>query len=122
MTFARLVLAAATVDPLPEDIDDTLPPRSEATALVNHYMANVFLFFPTFNKSHVYSVLDQLYLHDEMLQDTDRWLIFMVLAISSMTQSREFEDTKYLQGVDFAARAMPHADRALLPGYQTQIQ
>ncbi|CAK7236072.1 hypothetical protein SBRCBS47491_009511 [Sporothrix bragantina] len=56
------------------------------------------------------------------LRSSDYWMLYMVLAIGSSAQSRNQQDTFYNNGVEFAARAMPYADRALAPGHVTQIQ
>ncbi len=44
------------------------------------------------------------------------------MPVGSLVQSRGVHDDMYASGVDFASRAMAHADRALTPGYVTQIR
>ncbi|KAL7627856.1 hypothetical protein AAE478_002051 [Parahypoxylon ruwenzoriense] len=123
MTFARLVLAAASHDPLPDIVDWALPPRQDAIALVQHYMANIYSLYPAFPETTLYSILDQMYsFQDRAIKDADYWLVYMVLAIGSTAQSRVKNDDYYINGLCFVARALQHADRALMPGYTTQIQ
>jgi hypothetical protein len=123
MTFARLVLAATTNDALPESPEIRLPPRQTAHALVQHYMDNVYSLFPCFSETALLTALDDLYQQDDRtIKDSDYWMVFMVLAIGSTAQSKRSQDTHYLTGLEYASRAMNHADGALTPGYVTQIQ
>ncbi|KAH9884710.1 fungal-specific transcription factor domain-containing protein [Xylariomycetidae sp. FL2044] len=123
MTFARLVLAAASNDPLPEARDWALPPRQEAIALVQHYMTNIYSLFPAFSETVLYDALDQMYAaQGRVMKDTEHWLVYMVLAIGSTAQSQIKNDEHYSNGLHFVSVALQRADRALRPGYTTQIQ
>ncbi|KAK1574446.1 fungal-specific transcription factor domain-containing protein [Colletotrichum navitas] len=126
MTFARLVLAAATNDEIPDPTEDSFPTRAEAFTTVQYYMANIYTLFPSFSETHLLTVLDDVYQQDERvkerLKDADFWLLYMVLAIGYIAQSRDKQDKYYRVGLDFVARALPFADKALMPGYPTQIQ
>ncbi|KAF4971812.1 hypothetical protein FSARC_1459 [Fusarium sarcochroum] len=123
MTFARLVLAATTNDVLPESPQARLPPRQTAHALVQHYMNNIYSLFPFFSETALLTALDDLYQEDtRIIKDSDYWMVYMVLAIGSTAQSKRSQDTHYLNGLEYASRAMNHADGALTPGYVTQIQ
>ncbi|KAI1753901.1 fungal-specific transcription factor domain-containing protein [Xylaria castorea] len=123
MTFARLVLAAATNDPLPRDDDWNMPSRQTAITLIQYYMANIYCLYPAFCETTLYNVLDQIYsMQDRVIKDSDYWLLYMVLAISSTAQSQVKNDPYYIDGLYLASRALRHADQALMPGYTTQIQ
>ncbi|KAF5237377.1 hypothetical protein FANTH_10821 [Fusarium anthophilum] len=123
MTFARLVLAATTNDTLPESDQARLPPRQTAHVLVQHYMDNVYSLFPCFSETSLLTALDDIYQEDtRTIKDSDYWMVYMVLAIGSTAQSKRSQDTHYLTGLEYASRAMNHADGALTPGYVTQIQ
>ncbi|KAI0025435.1 fungal-specific transcription factor domain-containing protein [Xylariomycetidae sp. FL0641] len=123
MTFARLVLAAASNDSLPDTRNWQLPSRQEALALCQHYMNNIYSLFPAFPETALYNVLDQVYsMQDRHTKDADYWLLYMVLAIGSTAQSQVKGDRYYMAGLQFVSRALKHADRALMPGYTTQIQ
>ncbi|KAI1504598.1 fungal-specific transcription factor domain-containing protein [Biscogniauxia marginata] len=123
MTFARVVLAAASNDPLPDSKNWHLPSRQDAIALIQHYMSNIYSLFPAFPETLLYNVLDQVYtMQDRMMKDSDYWLLYMVLAIGSTAQSQVKNDEHYTKGLHFVSWALQHADRALMPGYTTQIQ
>ncbi|KAK5635162.1 hypothetical protein RRF57_010874 [Xylaria bambusicola] len=123
MTFARLVLAAATNDPLPRDDNWQLPPKQAAVALVQYYITNIYCLYPSFPETNLYDVLEQVYsTQNRIIKDSDYWFLYMVLAISSGAQSQVKNDQCYIDGVYFASRALRHADQALMPGYTTQIR
>ncbi|KAI1146624.1 N-terminal binuclear Zn cluster-containing/DNA binding domain-containing protein [Nemania diffusa] len=122
MTFARLVLAAATNDPLPRDNHWQMPSKQTALALVHYYMTNIYCLYPAFSETALSNALEQVYMHDRIIKDSDYWLLYMVLAISSSAQSQVKNDQYYIDGLYLVSRALKHADRALMPGYTTQIQ
>lgn len=135
MTFARLVLAAAGNDPLPEPImaSAKLPSRQASHGIVQYYLTHVHSLFPFFPETSLLSLLEELYVQQQPIQSnmpqprsnlrsSDYWMLYMVLAIGSSAQSQSRQDTFYSNGVEFASRAMPYADRALAPGHVTQIQ
>lgn len=122
MTFARLVLAAVTNDPLPELHSSELPVRQIALSIVDYYMANIYALFPLFSKAVVVTALDDMYQPDRHVSSANKWLVYVVLAIGSIAQSRSNQDDFYRNGVDFVSQALQFADRALQPGYVTQIQ
>jgi len=123
MTFARLVLAAATNDPLPRDGNWQLPSKQTALSLIQYYMANIYCLYPAFSETALYNVLEQVYsMQDRAIKDTEYWLLYMVMAIGSSAQSQEHNDQYYVDGLYLVSQALAHADRALMPGYTTQIQ
>ncbi|KAI1334913.1 fungal-specific transcription factor domain-containing protein [Xylariaceae sp. FL0016] len=122
MTFARLVLAAASNDALPEGEFWQIPSRQDAAALIQHYMTNIYSLFPAFSETALYNILDQVYsMQDRVIKDADHWLLYMVLAIASASQSRAKDDQHYTNGLHLVSKALQYADRALMPGYTTQI-
>ncbi|KAH7026385.1 fungal-specific transcription factor domain-containing protein [Microdochium trichocladiopsis] len=123
MTFARLVLAAASNDPLPDSQNWGLPPRHTIMATIQYYMTNIYSLFPSFPESVLYAALDHVYSQKERSpRDCDFWLVYMVLAVGSMAQSQVKDDDFFKSGSHFASKAMGYADRALMPGYTSQIQ
>ncbi|KAL2146955.1 hypothetical protein VTI28DRAFT_1682 [Corynascus sepedonium] len=123
MTFARLVLAAATNDPVPEPKTIDLPAESTARALVQLYETSILPLYPAFPATMLHALVSDLYQeHPRQIRSSEYWLFWMVLAIGSAAQSRSHQGEHYLNAVEFVGRALPHADRALRPGYATQVQ
>ncbi|KAK4222238.1 fungal-specific transcription factor domain-containing protein [Podospora fimiseda] len=125
MTFARLVLAASANDPVPEpkDTEEELPARSMIDQIVEFYEANILSLYPLFEAVTIRRLVNRMYADEpEDLRSWEYWMFWMVLAIGSTAQSQSKDDDHYLNGVEFVARALTHADRALTPGYTSQIQ
>ncbi|KAK7748728.1 hypothetical protein SLS53_000751 [Cytospora paraplurivora] len=122
MTFARLMLAAVTNDPLPDPQTPGLPAKQTAHAIVHYYMINIYPLFPLFQETVLLSALDDMYQQDRNVSSTNKWLVYMVLAIGSMAQSRSNHDECYKNGVEFVSHALQFADRALQLGSVSQIQ
>ena len=86
-------------------------------------MANVYSLYPFFSETALLTIMNDLYHRDDrVIKDSDLWLFHMVIAIASAAQSRVIHDEHYQNGVSFARKALESADRALAPGYVTQIQ
>lgn len=123
MTFARLVLAATLNDPVPPSVDLNLPPRQVANSLIQYFLTNIYTLYPCFSETALWTILDDVYNQDDrVIKDSDYWLMYIILAIGSTAQSKALHDSYYQNGVQFLARALKHADRALAPGNVTQIR
>lgn len=85
-------------------------------------MANVYPLFPLFSESVLLTALDDMYQPERHVSSANKWLVYLVLAVGSMAQSRSNQDDHYRNGVDFVSQALQLADRALQTGYVTQIQ
>jgi Fungal specific transcription factor domain len=123
MTFARLVLTAATNDALPESAQFHLPPRPAAHSIVQFYMTNIYSLFPCFSETSLLTTLDDVYQQDgRFIKNSDYFLFYMVLAIGSSAQCQILQDQRYADGVKFISKALEYSDSALAPGYIVQIQ
>ncbi|RKF53447.1 Positive regulator of purine utilization [Golovinomyces cichoracearum] len=123
MTFARLILAATIHEPLAEYQPFRLPAKVVARALINYYIENILSLIPIFPEMVLLNVFNSVYQQDpQPLTDSEYWLFYMVLAISSTSQSRSNTDQFYKNGVAWVGRALIFADRVLVPGYVSQIQ
>ncbi|TAQ83039.1 hypothetical protein B7494_g8637 [Chlorociboria aeruginascens] len=123
MTFARLILAAATNDAVPKSMPFQLPPRAVAMSLVQFYLDNVFALLPVFSETALFNALVAVYQEDgRPVTDFEHWLLYLVLAIGSISQSRSSLDAYYADGVAWVSRALNYADKVLIPGYVSQIQ
>lgn len=123
LTFARLILAAAFNEPLPKLKNQQMPSRPAAMGLLQYYLDNVFSLFPAFPETALFNALDAVYQDPPRpIQDFDYWLLYMVLAIGAIGQSRSSTDAYYKDGVAWTVRALKYADQVLMPGYAQQIQ
>jgi Fungal specific transcription factor domain len=138
MTFARLILAASMNEPMPTSRSNQLPSRPAARALMQYYLDNVFSLFPSFHEAQLFHALDVVYKTqaDEAIykphtgnftykshtEEFEHWLLFMVLGIGAIGQSRSFGDAYYKDGVSWVSRALKHADTVLVTGHIAQIQ
>ncbi|KFX94683.1 hypothetical protein O988_06151 [Pseudogymnoascus sp. VKM F-3808] len=123
LTFARLILAASLNEPLPRLKNSQMPSRQTAMGLLQYYLENVLSLFPAFPETALFNALDAVYQENpQHVDDFDYWILYMVLAIGSMCQSRSSTDTYYKDGVDMVVRALKFADHVLMPGYPQQIQ
>lgn len=123
MTFARLVLAATNIESLPDATEFELPPRHIAVALVQTYVANIYTLYPCLSETYLHSILDDIYRQDErVIKHSDYFSFFLILGIGSTAQSQGPHDEAYGNGLRFVSKAMEYADRALAPGFVTQIQ
>jgi len=123
MTFARLVLAASTNEPVPEPRTTTLPAEPTARALVQVYETIVLSLYPAFPGATLHALVSDIYQeHPRYIKSSEYWMFWMVLAIGAAAQSRSQLDEHYVNAVEFVGCALPHADRALKPGYVTQVQ
>lgn len=124
MTFARLVLAAATKDAVPVSTESSLPQKQYATEIFHHFMKNMYPLFPCFSETVALNVLNDIYNQqtERVISASDHWLLYLILAIGSTMQSQNVNDEYYNLGVQFVSKALDYADIALAPGYATQIQ
>ena len=125
MTFARLVLAAATNELLPmPDSNGSLPSRQQAMGTIQYYMRHIYPLLPSFSETSLINVLNDMCSEAGPLVSShaDRCILILVLAVGSLAQSKSRDDAYYTTGVKYVAEALVYADQALAPGYPSHIQ
>ncbi|KAF2129219.1 hypothetical protein P153DRAFT_375751 [Dothidotthia symphoricarpi CBS 119687] len=122
MSYARLILSAASKEPLPTGMTKALPPKFAATPLIQHYLNNIFTLLPIFEEATLYSSVDAVYRQGDVATPLDRWIVRMVLAIASLSQSQQRGDALYSDAVGHAVAALDYAGDVLHPGYVSSIQ
>ena len=123
MSYARLILSACTKEELPHGTTKALPPRYTATALIQHYLNNIFVLLPAFDEASFYASVDNVYSRDSRKADPlDHWLVRMVLAVASATMSEQRGDQPYLEGIGHVCAALEHAEAVLHPGNISGVQ
>src|ERR1700761_3695178 len=76
ISYARLILAAASKEPLPSGINKELPPRATAQPLVKLYVENFLMLYPVLDEQEIYRALDAMMGHDRSNSTAmDAWTI-----------------------------------------------
>lgn len=122
--FAKLMAVSCYRHRLPEPRSNDLPSQQDAQRLVQYYMDNIYAMYPCLPEQTMWAVLGNMYPQggiQQSLKFADYWLFWTVLAVASIAQSRGMGDPFYLDGVDFIARAVPYAERALAPGVRSTV-
>ena len=122
-TFANLLLSVATVGDIPPQSPRSLPPRHEATPLLQYYFDNVFVQLPFFVETSFWTSVDAVYQSDgRFAKPFDHWMLRMVLAISSAAVSYQNSDKSHRKALALVSDALTHAEEVLRPGSITCIQ
>lgn len=107
MSLARLVRSIAVDDEVMSLPDIVLPPRHEATALIQTCMANILLFCPIQSSTAIFGALDRVYQSGGQLSSFyDVWNTRLLLAIAIMSRSRNKGDLEYQDASRHVAVAM----------------
>jgi hypothetical protein len=123
ISYARLILAASTKEPLPTGMRKALPSRTDTLPLVNAYVENCLALQPVFLESEIYSSLERIYNTTENAATAfDHWTIRMLLAIVCGMQSKQRGDTLYSDAVGHICEALIVAEQVLHPGSMKSIQ
>ncbi|KAA8629195.1 hypothetical protein SMACR_03742 [Sordaria macrospora] len=123
LSLATIILAASTNKFVPQSRSVGLPPYDKASKIVDFYMSSVHQLYPAFSRRIFNGLLEDIYSTSQrQFTPADYWLFWMVLAIGSTAQSRQKDDSPYLDGLDYLACALPFAQEVLSPGNVKQIQ
>ncbi|KAK2784868.1 hypothetical protein FQN52_008804 [Onygenales sp. PD_12] len=117
-SFAGLLLTVAVAKELPDPgANATLPPRSEATSIIQHYFDNVYILLPFFIETSFWTSFDAVYQDGGRFAKTfDYWIVHMVLGISSAISSRTQVAQRHV------VAALKYAEDVLHPGSIIGIQ
>lgn len=122
MSYARLVLAAATSEPLPLLQGFVLPSRAQVKQVADNYFNTIHQLLPFFEKTSFFLSLEAVHNHTQggdvvsTCDPWDYWVVFMVLAIGHVSVSERPNDGHYNHGTAFAAMALRYAEPILRPG------
>jgi hypothetical protein len=123
MSYGKLVLSAASKEPLPTGMKKELPPRFTASSCLRLYVDNFLTVLPIVEEAALYASLDAVYQDGQMIATSmDHWTIRIVLAIASATQSQQRGDTHYSDAVGHICAAIEVAEQVLHPGSIWSIQ
>lgn len=123
MTYARLILSAATQEELPSGMTKILPKRFEAIPLVQHYLNTIGLLLPFFEETSFYASMDNVYQTEGTKASSfDQFLVRMVLSISSASMSDQRGDARCLDALGHLCAALKYTEDILHPGSIESIQ
>lgn len=123
MSYAQLILSACNKDPLPEVVNQPLPPRHEATYTVQHYFDNFFVLYPFFQEASFFASLDAVYSsHGAVSTPFDYFLVRMVLGIAHAGKLEQRGDSNYLAAIGHVAAALSLSEHVLRPGSIQSVQ
>ncbi|KAF2672191.1 hypothetical protein BT63DRAFT_422694 [Microthyrium microscopicum] len=123
ISYARLIIAAASKEPLPSGMKKELPLRSDALPLIKIYVENLLTLHPVLEEGEIYRALDAMTGHDRNNATAmDAWTTRLILAISSAMQSRQRGDSMYTDAIGHVCAALEVADQVLHPGSIWSIQ
>ncbi|OQD65062.1 hypothetical protein PENPOL_c006G02224 [Penicillium polonicum] len=122
-SFANLLLSVALADACPPSSPYPLPPRHEATPLLQYYFDNVFVQLPFFVETSFWTSVDAVYQSDgRFAKPFDHWMLRMVLAIASASVSYHNNDKSHQRAWGLVSEALTYAEEVLRPGSISGIQ
>lgn len=122
-SFANLLLSVAAVGYPPPLSPNSLPPRHEATPLLQFYFDNVFVQLPFFVETNFWTSVDAVYQSQgRFAKPFDHWMLRMVLAIASAAVSYQTNDKSHQRALALVSEALTYAEDVLRPGSITGIQ
>lgn len=122
-SFANLLLSVALADACPPSSPYPLPPRHEATPLLQYYFDNVFVQLPFFVETSFWTSVDAVYQSGgRFAKPFDHWMLRMVLAIASASVSYYNNDKSHQRAWALVSEALTYAEEVLRPGSISGIQ
>ncbi|EXJ77671.1 hypothetical protein A1O3_09900 [Capronia epimyces CBS 606.96] len=126
MSFAKLLLSAATRNELPPLENRALPPRYAVTPMINQYLENVYVLFPFFSETELMSSLSRIYHESATVPSSvsplDVWNVRLILAIAYASSSQQKGDENDKTALQHVAAARGLANYVLHPGSLSGLQ
>ena len=128
MSFAKLLVAAATRKDLPLTESRALPPRYAITPLIEQYLENVYVLFPFFSETEFMGSLSRVYQESSPssmampVDALDVWYVRLVLSIAYASTSQKRGDDNDQAALQHISAAMELSGYVLRPGSITGVQ
>jgi hypothetical protein len=123
VSFSQLLLTISSVEPLPRFSSKALPPRYEATALIQYYFDNIFTQLPFFTETAFWTSVDTVYQDSgRFAKPFDHWIVRMVLAIASASLAHRGLNNGAQRAMSLVSAALDYAEEVLRPGSIVGIQ
>lgn len=122
-SFANLLLSVAVVESLSGISPQPLPPRHEATPLLQFYFDNIFTQLPFFVETSFWTAVDSVYEPGgRFAKPFDHFTVRMVLAIALATISYQSDDKNQRRSLALVISALEFSEDVLHPGSVVGIQ
>jgi len=123
MTYAKLILAASSKEALPSGMAKVLPPRHEASPLIERFQKTILTVVPMIDGTSLYTSLAALF-PDSGRKPTafDQWTVRMALGIASLSLSEQRGDGRYSDAIGHVNSALVHVESVIHPGSISSIQ
>jgi hypothetical protein len=116
-------MSVSLVQSLPPPSSLSLPPRYEATPLLQHYFDDFFIQLPFFFETSFWASVDSVYQSEgRFAKPFDHWIVRVVLAIAAASMSHRRWDRNYQRASSLVSDALQYAEDVLCPGSITGIQ
>ncbi|KAL6242105.1 hypothetical protein RBB50_011017 [Rhinocladiella similis] len=126
MSFAKLLLSAATMRELPPLETRGLPPRYAIMPMINHYLENIYVLLPFFSETELMGGLSRIYnastSSEAAATPLDVWNVRLILAIAYASSSQHKDDENDKTALQHMAAARSLANYVLHPGSITGVQ
>ncbi|KAI9685982.1 MAG: hypothetical protein M1822_003965 [Bathelium mastoideum] len=122
-SYTRIILAACMRKSIPAAMNKDIPYRYQAQPLIQHFLTNIFVFYPLFEETSLYSSIDAVYrASPRPVTHYDLWSVRMVLAIACASRSGVCGDADYCDAVGYVGAALQDAEIVLRPGSIAGVQ
>lgn len=123
MSFDKIVLKASSVGKSLDNIEpNPLPPRNIATQFIQHYFDKIFPLTPCLSETSFFLSLDLVYKNESQATNFDRFVVYMVLAIGTMSLSKYSGSPAAQNAAKFVKRALEFVEGVITTARITGIQ
>lgn len=123
MSFDKIVLKASAASKSLDNVPRAqLPPRHLAHGFIQHYFDKIFPLTPCLSEPSFFLSLDMVYKNDPKTTNFDRFVVFMVLAVGTLSLSRSRTSSAAQQAACFVKTALDYVEGVISPATIMGVQ